>query len=50
VDKPNTVSRRVLEKLGMRVEERLNRGNALLVYSLTSEDYKDQRSAGTEAV
>lgn len=45
VDKPNTESIRVLEKLGMSlVEEQLINGNSILYYALTSEDYRTQEA------
>src|SRR5262245_30630200 len=45
VDEPNTVSIRLLEKLGMSLEEeRLRKGNLLFVYSMTVEDYQKQQA------
>jgi len=47
IDKPNTESVRVLEKLGMSLlEERLINGNPILYYSLTSEDYSTRDAGG----
>jgi ribosomal-protein-alanine N-acetyltransferase len=45
VDELNTVSIRLLEKLGMSLEEeRLVKENSLSVYSMTIEDYQKQQA------
>jgi RimJ/RimL family protein N-acetyltransferase len=41
VDKPNTMSIRILEKLGMRLQaEELIQGHPILFYVITKEDYR----------
>lgn len=51
VDKPNTISITVLEKLGMRLkEEKLIQGNPILFYALTSEEYEKKNHVDKKAV